>query len=92
MHLGSATRTTRACSPLLKFLASILYVVAAASVVAASVAYVGEPQGGTASFGTPVPLDQALQDQNVTRIVITSNYSIDHLLDSYLGSPLLIAR
>ena len=36
--------------------------------------------------------EQALQDRNVTSIVITSNYSIDHLLDSYLGSPLLIAR
>jgi hypothetical protein len=66
--------------------------VVAASVAAAGVAYVGEAQDGTASFGTTVSLVQALQDQNVTRIVITSNYSIDHVLDSYLGSPLLIAR
>jgi hypothetical protein len=69
-----------------------IYVMLAASVAAAGVAYVGEPLAGTASFETSVSLMEALQDQNISRIVLLSNYSIDHELDSHLGSPLLINR
>jgi hypothetical protein len=83
---------TRAGSPLILLLVPAIYVILAASVAAAGVAYVGEPPDGTASFETTVPLVEALQDQNVSRIVLISNYSIDHELDSHLGSPLLIQR
>jgi hypothetical protein len=83
---------TRAASPLVSFLVPVFYVIMLTSVAAAGVVYVGEPPDGTASFETTVSLVEALQDQNVNRIVITSNYSIDHLLDSHMGSPLLIAR